>query len=84
MTWSVEKRPAFKRGYAKLASDARKRCDSAVDELANSENPRMLDDRLVGGVYKYRFGNYRLIYDIVYRITLLELCNVGKRGNVYK
>ena len=84
MVWSVEKRPAFRRGYAKLASDARIRCDSAVDELANSEDPRMLGDRLVGGGYKYRFGNYRLIYDVVYSLTLLELYDVGKRGNVHK
>ena len=70
--------------YAKLASDMWKRCDSAVDEQANSENPRMLGDRLVGGGYKYRFGNYRLIYDVVYNLTLLEMYDVGKRGNVYK
>lgn len=44
----------------------------------------MLGDRLVGGGYKYRFGNYRLIYDVVYSLTLLELYDVGKRGNVYK
>ena len=55
----------------------------AVDELANSENPRLLGDRLAGGGYKYRFGNYRIIYDVVYSLTLLELYDVGKRGRIY-
>lgn len=54
-----------------------------VDELANAENPRNLGDRLVGGRYKYRFGDYRLIYDVQYSLTLLELYKVGKRGRVY-
>ena len=51
--------------------------------MANSENPRRLGDRLVGGGYKYRFGNYRLIYDVQYKLTLLELYDVGKRGSIY-
>lgn len=83
MVWTVERRSAFERGYAKLSSDAQRRCDNAVDELANSENPRMLGSRLVGGGYKYRFGDYRLIYDVVYSLTLLELYDVGKRGRIY-
>lgn len=83
MVWSVERRPAFERGYAKLSSDAQVRCDDAVAELANSENPRVLGDRLGGGGYKYRFGDYRLIYDVVYSLTLRELYDVGKRGRIY-
>lgn len=83
MVWSVERMAAFESGYAKLSSEAQERCDDAVDELANSDNPRVLVDRLVGGGYKYRFGNYRLIYDVVYSLTLLELYDVGKRGRVY-
>lgn len=60
-----------------------RRCDNAIVELANSENPRVLGDRLVGGGYKYRFGDYRLIYDVEYSLTLLELYDVGKRGRIY-
>lgn len=83
MTWHVERKAAFERGYAKLSSDAQMRCNGVVDMLANSEDPRVLGSRLVGGGYKYRFGDYRLIYDVVYNLTLLELHNVGKRGRVY-
>ena len=66
MTWSVIRHPEFERGYAKLSSDIQRRCDGVIDELVNSENPRNLGDRLVGGRYKYRFGDYRLIYDVQY------------------
>lgn len=83
MVWAVDRWPAFERGYAKLSSDAQRRCDNAIDELANSEDPRVLGDRLAGGGYKYRFGDYRLIYDVAYRLTLLELYDVGKRGRIY-
>ena len=51
--------------------------------MAESEDPRTLGDRLAGGGYKYRFGDYRLIYNVVYSITLLELYDVGKRGRIY-
>lgn len=83
MTWSVVRHTGFERGYAKLSSDVQHRCDDIVDELASSKDPRSLGDRLSGGGYKYRFGDYRLIYDVQYNLTLLELYKVGKRGRVY-
>ena len=46
--------------------------------------PRRLGERLSGLPYfKYRFGNYRLIYDFSRRLELLELYDVGKRSRVY-
>ena len=75
--------PRLSAGYAKLSSDAQLRCDRVIEDLANSENPRLLGDRLAGGGYKYRFGDYRLIYDVVFSLTLVELYNVGKRGRIY-
>lgn len=64
--------------------EAQSRCDVVVAELADSDDPNQLGDRLVGrNAYKYRFGDYRLIYSADYQLTLLELYDVGKRSRIY-
>lgn len=82
--WGIERTPKFTRSYAKLSSDAQQRCNGVISELAGSDDPRLLGDRLVGeDAYKYRFGDYRLIYAVGIRVRLIELLNVGKRSRVY-
>ena len=83
MTWEIMRTPKYERGYSKLSSDAKSRCDSVVEELACSERPELLGERLSGGGYKYRFGKYRLSYDVSYQLVLLALNNVDKRSRSY-
>lgn len=62
--WRVVKEPAFRRRYKSLSPEMRSKVDSAVDELASSDNPEKR------GAYKgnlrvfsYEIGrSYRIIY----------------------
>ena len=84
LVWRVERTNRFVRSYTKLSSDAQMRCDAVIDELACSDNPRMLGDRMVGdNSYKYRFGDYRLIYGVTTSIMIIDLLDVGKRSRIY-
>ena len=84
MTWEVERTAKFERGYAGLSYEAQRRCDGVVDELSQADDPRRLGERLSGVPYfKYRFGDYRLIYNFSRKVELLELYDVGKRSRIY-
>ena len=84
MKWEIDRLPEFERGFAKLSADAQKRCNKEIEGLANAEDPRQMGKPLVGrNGYPYRFGNYRMIYDIIYKLTLIELYDVGKRSRIY-
>jgi mRNA interferase RelE/StbE len=56
----------------------------AIDELA--ENPRPYGYAKLAGRdgYRIRVGNYRIIYDIFDNTLIVEIVNVGNRGDVYE
>ena len=37
-----------------------------------------------GGFYKYRIGDYRIIYGVDENNKAIEICYIGHRKNVYK
>ena len=56
----------------------------AIDELA--ENPRPLGYKKLTGRsgYRIRVGTYRIIYDIFDINLIIEIVNVGSRGDIYE
>jgi mRNA interferase RelE/StbE len=56
----------------------------AINEL--TENPRPYGyTKLTGrNGYRIRVGTYRIIYDILDDILIVEIVNVGSRGDVYE
>ncbi|TAF77056.1 MAG: type II toxin-antitoxin system RelE/ParE family toxin [Bacteroidetes bacterium] len=56
----------------------------AIENLAL--NPRPLGcKKLTGRVgFRIRVGTYRIIYDIVDNALIIEIINIGVRGNVYE
>lgn len=56
----------------------------AIDELA--KNPRPFGYiKLTGrSGYRIRVGTYRIIYDIFDTTLIVEIVNVGSRGDVYE
>jgi len=56
----------------------------AIDGLA--ENPRPLGCKKLTGRsgYRIRVGNYRIIYDIFDNKLIVEIVNVGSRGDIYE
>ncbi len=56
----------------------------AIDSLA--ENPRPHGYKKLTGRdgYRIRVGTYRIIYDILDTQLIIEIVNVGSRGNIYE
>ena len=56
----------------------------AIDGLA--ENPRPLGYKKLTGRngYRIRVGTYRIIYDIFDQNLIIEIVNVGSRGDIYE
>lgn len=56
----------------------------AIDKL--SENPRPRGSKKLTGRdgYRIRVGTYRIIYDIVDSQLIIEIVNLGSRGDIYE
>lgn len=56
----------------------------AIDELA--ENPRPMGYKKLTGRngYRIRVGTYRIIYDIFETSLIIEIVNIGSRGEIYE
>lgn len=56
----------------------------AIDNLA--ENPRPLGYKKLTGrsCYRIRVGTYRIIYDIFENNLIIEIVNIGVRGDIYE
>lgn len=56
----------------------------AIDALA--ENPRPFGYKKLTGRngYRIRVGTYRIIYDIFDNTLIVEVVNVGSRGEIYE
>ena len=58
------------------------------ERLATHENPRELGDALkghaLGGYWRYRVGDYRVICDIQDRRLVVLVIDIGHRSKVYR
>ena len=73
-----------KKQIDKLPTDIKDKIKNALLEL--SENPyfgKALKARLEG-LYSYRVGNYRIIYNIVRRELIIRVLKVMHRREVYR
>jgi mRNA interferase RelE/StbE len=81
-----------------LSNQAEKFYDLANDKLKSqlnlsidiiSENPylgnniKLLKGSL-GGLHRYRLGNYRIVYSIQEKIKIISIFWIGKRKDAYK
>jgi len=83
VTYTIELAPAAVRQLGRLDTSARRRVQAAIELL--SENPRPAGaKRLVGGEWRVRTGDYRVVYEIQDRILLVLVVAVGHRRNIYR
>ena len=84
---NVYKTNRFKREFKKLSHEAQARCLDVIEMLATVDNPRSIAyERLTTNEFVYRFGSYRILYDVLENgdIEILELLGVGHGHNVYR
>ncbi|MCM2265740.1 MAG: type II toxin-antitoxin system RelE/ParE family toxin [Desulfuromonadales bacterium] len=89
MTWRIEFDPAAVDELARLDRAVQKRVLKVLRErISPLDDPRSIGEALrgnqLGGFWKYRIGDYRLICDIRDDVILILVLRIGHRREVYR
>lgn len=71
--------------YKSLDSNMKRRVNNAMESL--STNPLRIGKKLDGkltGLYSYRVGSYRIIYDVNIESKICNVHGIPHRGRAYK
>lgn len=87
--WDVSLDPDATRDFDKLDGMIQKRIAKFLYErLASLEDPRSIGEALkgsrLGGLWKYRVGDYRLIAHIYDQFVQILVIKIGNRREVYR
>ena len=80
--WTLEAIKGLKRVDRKTAEKLKEKIDTYL-----TRDPHNLGKPLVAdfsGQYRYRFGNYRVVYEIKQKEVLILIIKVGHRREVYE
>ena len=84
--YRLEIRPSVGKSLGRIRdARLRQRLDDALEKLA--ENPRRMGaEKMSGGENRYRFrvGDYRIIYEIHDAVLLVLILAVGDRKEIYR
>ncbi|RZD18643.1 MAG: type II toxin-antitoxin system RelE/ParE family toxin [Candidatus Acididesulfobacter diazotrophicus] len=75
--------------FIKLDSDLRKRIKNKLTEMILMDNPidHVCVKPLMGelrGFYRFRIGDYRLIFSLIKEEKIIAIVNISSRGGAYK
>lgn len=88
MAWRIEYTATARAELRKLDKDASRRILDYMDErVATLENPRNLGKALtgpLGGFWRYRVGDYRVICELKDAQLLVLVLKTGNRREVYR
>ena len=88
MTWRIDLTESAKKQLSKLDPPAAKRITTFLRErVATSANPRSTGKVLtgpLGGLWRYRAGDYRIVCDIQDNALRVLVIRIGNRREVYR
>jgi mRNA interferase RelE/StbE len=89
LAWRIEFRAKAEKQLGRLAKRDAARIISFVEErLATHENPRelgiALKGHVLGGYWRYKVGDYRIICDIQDQKLVVLVVEIGHRREVYR
>lgn len=89
MAWTIELRAEAEKQLGRLAKREATRIISYLEgRLATHENPRQLGIALkghaLGGYWRYRVGDYRIICDIQDQRLVVLVVEIDHRSKVYR
>lgn len=88
MTWFITHKPAYDTDFIELSKELQKRATQAHAELAQDPvTPRGNTIKPLQGwenLWRYRIGNYRLIYAADPERQVVQLLTIGPRKDVYE
>lgn len=89
MKWTIEYAASVQKPMRRLDPQVRRRIrDFLSTRVASLDDPRQLGDALqgarLGGLWRYRVGDYRILVEIRDEIVTVIVIGVGHRGEVYR
>ncbi|EKD52062.1 MAG: addiction module toxin, RelE/StbE family [uncultured bacterium] len=87
MIYSIELTRNAEKGFAQIMKAQPKigaRIASAIDELATAPKLGIPLKGELKGLFKYRVGSYRIIYQIVHSRLIITIIDIGHRKDVYR
>jgi|APEBP8051073178_1049388.scaffolds.fasta_scaffold06045_5 mRNA interferase RelE/StbE len=89
LVWQIEVSDAAKKQLARMGRVEAKRITTYLrTRISVLDNPRQLGDALqgarLGGLWRYRVGDYRVLVEIKDEIVTVLVVGIGHRGEVYR
>lgn len=84
MPYSVIVKPSAARELRKIPCQAQAAIVSAIDSLAANPRPHGYEKLTDRKGFKFRVGNYRIVYDIQDKQLVIEVLKVADRKEVYR
>jgi len=89
MAWTIELDSVARRDLKKLDIQTSRRILKFLHQRVSVlDNPRSIGEALtgdtLGGLWKYRVGDYRIITDIQDQKLIVLALRIGHRSNIYK
>ena len=85
MPFRIEWKKSTRKDLRKLPASAGERIVEAVEDLAENPFPHGVE-KLSGSqhAYRIRLGDYRIVYEVVMDLKLIEIQRVRHRKDVYR
>lgn len=86
MAWTIRIEPAVRKQIRKLGKANAARIIAGLEQIAALDNPRQRGKALSGslaGLWRWRFGDYRVIARIEDQTVVIIVIAVGHRREVY-
>ena len=83
--YRIEFSPTARRAFKALSPEIRRRLAPKINALADHPRPRgckKLAD--LENLYRIRFGDYRVVYQVQDRVLLVLVVGIGHRRDVYR
>ena len=88
MPWTIDYSDTARTELRRLDRQMSRRVVDYMDErVATRENPRSIGQALtgpMGGLWRYRVGNCRIVCDIQDEVLHMLVVRVGRRDSVYR
>ena len=88
MPWTIDYSDTARTELRRLDRQMSRRVVDYMDErVATRENPRSIGQALtgpIGGLWRYRVGNCRIVCDIQDEVLHVLVVRVGRRDSVYR
>ena len=86
--FKIELSSKARKFYITCSSDFAERLDKCFEELEKNPfygpNIKRLKARPVESLFRYRIGNFRVIYEVFKKEIVVLIVKIGSRGDVYK